>query len=82
MESTRTVTVNDTKTFLQTLAVVLLLSLLALTSAGTIGPMLPATLVAMFLMFIWFLADRKAWLASITAIVFVVTVLLTAKALF
>ena len=76
------VTVNEHGTWLQTLLLIAVTGLIVVTALTHAELLFWVALSANVVLMIWFLFDRKIWLACISAIAFFVTVLLTAKTLF
>ena len=72
----------DPKTRMQTFSMVVVMALLILTSYGNAGLMFWLSLATMMLLSIWFLADRKIWLAVISSITFIACAFAVAKSLF
>lgn len=73
---------NDTRTTIQIISLAIVIGLLILTAVGSAELMFSASLIAILVLFVWFLAERKVWLATISGLAFLATVLLTAKSLF
>ena len=72
----------ELKTAFQTTTLFVVLGLLVLAAYASIELVFLASLIATFLLFIWFLVERKTWLAVVSGLAFVVTVVTTSLPLF
>ncbi len=73
---------NTSKNRLQIVSLLFVMGLLLLTSIGNAGLMFLVSVGAIFALSIWFLVDRKIWLAFVSSASFVASVLLLARSLF
>ena len=73
---------NEFKSRMQVASLISALALLLLTSYGNAGVMFLVSLGAILAMAVWFLADRKMWLAIVSAVAFVAGVLCFSKVCF
>ena len=72
----------ELKTAFQTTTLFVVLGLLVLAAYASIELVFLASLIATFLLFIWFLVERKTWLAVVSGLAFFVTVVTTSLPLF
>ena len=75
-------TEDDLTTRMQVVSLLIVLGLLLLTSYGNAGLMYMCSLGAVFALAIWFVVDRRMWLAFLSSVTFAVGVLFFAKSLF
>lgn len=66
----------------EAVALIVVAVLLILTSLGNAMVLFWASIVAMFGLFVWFLSNRKVWLATVSGLTFAITVVATASKLF
>jgi hypothetical protein len=72
----------DIKETIQTMSLIVVAVLLIFTSTGNATVMFWASLASMVGLFIWFLADRNIWLATISVMIFAITIVVTAPKLY